>query len=103
MHKKTFKHAWIVPGLFAFISILLLQGCAPPRAADAGKHSGSAWWEEEVEVPSTPYKASSYYFCFWNLENFFDDQNDHRTGPDEEYDLWFSEDKGDFEKKLKHL
>jgi endonuclease/exonuclease/phosphatase family metal-dependent hydrolase len=36
--------------------------------------------------------ADGYLFCFWNAENFFDDQNDHRKGPgDREYDAWFAE------------
>lgn len=53
---------------------------------------------------STPAKPASatqtaastgpaeYVFCHWNVENFFDDKNDGRTGPgDREYDAWFAE------------
>jgi endonuclease/exonuclease/phosphatase family metal-dependent hydrolase len=106
MKKHLFAgRLWLIPGLSTALIILVLQGigCAPPRAAETQKHDGSAWWEEEVQTPNAPYKASSYYFCFWNLENFFDDHNDHRTGPDEEYDLWFSEAQSDLELKLKHI
>ncbi len=98
-----------LPLLFLLTAALMLpflgSGCLPPQSADADSHSqaGSAWWEEEVEPPDTPYTAPSYLFCFWNLENFFDDHNDHRTGADEEYDQWFSEDQQDLEKKIKHL
>src|ERR1051326_7139131 len=99
------RHAWIIPAVASCTLVVVFQiaGCIPPRAQDKNKHDGSAWWEEEVELPTTPYRAPSYTFCFWNLENFFDDHNDHRTGPDEEYDVWFAEEHGDFEKKIKHI
>jgi endonuclease/exonuclease/phosphatase family metal-dependent hydrolase len=33
-----------------------------------------------------------YLLCFWNVENFFDDQRDNRAGPgDKEYDGWFAD------------
>ena len=31
-------------------------------------------------------------FCLWNMENLFDDQDDRRRYPDEEYDSWFVKD-----------
>lgn len=35
---------------------------------------------------------NEFLFCFWNVENFFDDRNDHRNGPgDKQYDAWFAE------------
>lgn len=48
--------------------------------------------------------ADSYLFCFWNVENLFDDRNDGRTGPgDKEYDGWFARDSAALELKLKRL
>src|SRR5262245_37327786 len=36
--------------------------------------------------------SHEYLFCFWNVENFFDDQRDGRTGPgDKEYDGWYAD------------
>jgi endonuclease/exonuclease/phosphatase family metal-dependent hydrolase len=43
--------------------------------------------------PSTPAatRAGEYLFCFWNVENLFDDRFDRRTGPgDKEYDGWLA-------------
>lgn len=40
---------------------------------------------------STAASTDGYLFCFWNVENLFDDQYDRRTGPgDKEYDVWLS-------------
>src|SRR5262245_49701739 len=51
---------------------------------------------DNLEASKSPQNASArtgadsrrdYLFCFWNVENLFDDQDDHRTGPgDKEYD-----------------
>src|SRR5262245_39166438 len=56
--------------------------------------------------PQFPAPASpdGYFFCFWNVENLFDDRDDHRTGPgDREYDSWFARDPAAFQLKLAHL
>src|SRR5207248_11010297 len=40
-------------------------------------------------APAAGDGQGDYLFCFWNVENFFDDRLDHRTGPgDKEYDGW---------------
>src|SRR5262249_40585033 len=40
-------------------------------------------------------------FCFWNVENLFDDRpNPKLTGVDREYDKWFAEDKEALGQKL---
>jgi len=44
-----------------------------------------------------------YLFCFWNTENFFDDQHDKRGRVDEEYDNWFASKPEDFRLKVTHL
>jgi endonuclease/exonuclease/phosphatase family metal-dependent hydrolase len=84
------------------------SGCEPfaPISSEredqeSDKHGN--WWEEAVEAPPTPYRAASYLLCFWNLENYFDDHDDHRTGADKEYDEWFAEDHQDLETKIRNL
>lgn len=45
-----------------------------------------------------------YLFCMWNVENFFDNKDDHRkTEPDKEYDSWFGNNPKDFKLKLDHI
>lgn len=40
----------------------------------------------------------------WNVENFFDNRDDHRhTEPDKDYDTWFSSNPRDFQLKLENL
>lgn len=47
---------------------------------------------------------SEFLFCFWNVENLFDDQNDRRTGRgDTEYDVWFSSQPEMLKLKLSNL
>ena len=55
--------------------------------------------------PATEATASGeYLFCFWNLENFFDDKLDGWTDkPDKEYDAWFAENPKVLREKLNHL
>lgn len=48
--------------------------------------------------------AQSYLFCFWNVENLFDDRADERTGPgDRDYDPWFANDPAIRKQKLERL
>ena len=42
-------------------------------------------------APQAPLPGGPYLFCFWNVENLFDDQDDRRKGRgDEEYDGWYA-------------
>lgn len=51
-----------------------------------------------------PGESGEYLFCFWNVENLFDDQVDHRPNEaDKKYDVWFAEDRGALKLKLAHL
>jgi len=47
----------------------------------------------ESNLPAPEAKvADGYLFCFWNVENFFDDKpNEHRNEADRKYDAWFAE------------
>jgi len=47
--------------------------------------------------------ATSYHFCFWNVENLFDDQDDKRKAVDEKFDNAFAEDAKLRQEKLDHL
>ncbi len=54
--------------------------------------------------PAQPPHAGDYLFCFWNVENLFDDQVDHyENKADQEYDAWFARDSDALQLKLKHL
>lgn len=59
----------------------------------------------EKPDPPKPVAAApgEYLFCFWNVENLFDDKPDKRRPPDEEYDDWFADNAADREKKYTHL
>lgn len=49
-------------------------------------------------------KAGSYLFCFWNVENLFDDSDDGRKSKgDSEFDPYFGTDADALAAKLKHL
>lgn len=72
----------------ALLALLMsvLAGCAP-----------------RTESASTQESADGYLFCFWNVENLFDDREDGRTGADREYDLWFARDPAALQLKFDHL
>jgi endonuclease/exonuclease/phosphatase family metal-dependent hydrolase len=49
-------------------------------------------------------KAESYLFCFWNVENLFDDHlNGHINKADKEFDAWFADDAKSRRLKYDHL
>ena len=46
----------------------------------------------------------SYLFCFWNMENFFDDKvNGWTHEPDKTYDTWFANDPAAMKQKLDNV
>ncbi len=47
--------------------------------------------------------AGGFLFCFWNVENLFDDRDDQRHGADKEYDHWFAHNDEDRQLKYDHL
>jgi endonuclease/exonuclease/phosphatase family metal-dependent hydrolase len=73
--------------LIPFLAILLLPGC------------------QRLTNPATEAAGpGEYLFCFWNLENFFDDQlDDYSRQPDKEFDAWFAESPRMLKEKLDHL
>jgi endonuclease/exonuclease/phosphatase family metal-dependent hydrolase len=70
-----------LPGLLLGLAALALSGCYPPPAAPTTSPA-----EERGAA------ADDYLFCFWNLENLFDDKVDDYREPDKAYDEWFAED-----------
>jgi endonuclease/exonuclease/phosphatase family metal-dependent hydrolase len=56
-----------------------------------------------VNKPQEETSANGYLFCFWNVENLFDDREDHRAGADREYDRWFAQDADIRNLKYRHL
>jgi endonuclease/exonuclease/phosphatase family metal-dependent hydrolase len=71
------------------------------------------WYRNRTPAPAAPPPDAplaadgapgDYLFCFWNAENFFDDQvNGWKNRPDEEYDTWFAKDGRAFHLKLANL
>jgi endonuclease/exonuclease/phosphatase family metal-dependent hydrolase len=81
------------PLIWLVIALVVLVGCVQCFTA-ATHHESSA--------ASAP--ADGYLFCFWNAENLFDDQDDHRhTEADKEYDSWFAHNPAALHAKLDHL
>jgi endonuclease/exonuclease/phosphatase family metal-dependent hydrolase len=80
--------------------ILLLTGPpfrrpAPPTTGPGAGPEGDA---------SGAVGPGDYLFCFWNVENFFDDQPEERpTRADAEYDGWFVRDPAALGRKLENL
>lgn len=73
----------------AFLA-LFLQGCARDPESDGARNAGS-------------YQPGSYLFCFWNVENLFDDHLDQRNKVDTLYDRWFAENPRVRQEKYSHL
>ena len=81
----------------AGIGILAVAGLALGLVLAGCKPTGTA----QGQPPSA---AEGYLFCFWNVENFFDDRKDGRKGPgDKEYDGWFADNPQILKHKLTKL
>jgi endonuclease/exonuclease/phosphatase family metal-dependent hydrolase len=75
------------PVFYILITAFFLAGCQPTR-------------NQATEATA----SGEYLFCFWNLENLFDDKVDGWTDkPDKEYDAWFAENPKVLREKLNHL
>jgi endonuclease/exonuclease/phosphatase family metal-dependent hydrolase len=78
------KLAVLLPGL---VYALFLIGCA-----------------ENAETSQSAGPRRDYLFCFWNVENLFDDHLDgHENRGDIEFDTWFARDPAALRLKLAHL
>lgn len=83
--RRSNQLQWVIVLLFlSLVLVLVLKPREPP--------------------PSQLISPGSYLFCFWNVENLFDDRDDRRGGPgDEEYDPWFARNPELLRQKLDHL
>jgi endonuclease/exonuclease/phosphatase family metal-dependent hydrolase len=60
--------------------------------------------QPSLPTSTTPTSQSEFVFCHWNVENFFDDKNDGRTGQgDKEYDNLFADNPDLLKQKLAKL
>jgi endonuclease/exonuclease/phosphatase family metal-dependent hydrolase len=80
------------------LALAVLTGCPTPTSRPAPE-------PEPEPSPEAGWGArGDYLFCFWNVENLFDDQDDQRkTRADAPFDRWFAQDKPALEAKLEHL
>jgi endonuclease/exonuclease/phosphatase family metal-dependent hydrolase len=60
---------------------------------------------DNVPPPAAAFPPGSrdVSFCVWNMENLFDDREDQRRHPDDEYDRWFAEQPSTRMLKYQHL
>jgi endonuclease/exonuclease/phosphatase family metal-dependent hydrolase len=71
----------------------LLAGCGLPSETEATAPGAAA-----------DSAGNTYLFCFWNVENLFDDRNDGlKKEPDKAFDQWFSKDKEALQQKLSKI
>lgn len=56
------------------------------------------WHQADTTLP-----PGTVVFAFWNVENLFDDVDDHRRSVDEPYDNWFATDAATRKLKYDHL
>jgi len=78
-------------GLVA-VSLLLIVYWSLTRPSATGPSSS----------PTSPGQKT-IVLCVWNLENLFDDRDDHRRSPDEEFDRWFVDDPATRVKKYERI
>jgi endonuclease/exonuclease/phosphatase family metal-dependent hydrolase len=91
MARQQRRTRWLLPPAAGALLALALAAC--------GDLATTATHHHRPDNEGTPY-----LFCFWNVENLFDDVNDHRkTKGDEEYDALFGSDAEALSFKLKHL
>lgn len=76
----------------AIVGLLLLAGIAVYIANRPGP----------VPAPE-PGDGGTVVFCFWNMENLFDDKDDKLGSVDEQYDTWFVEKPEDRKAKYEKL
>jgi endonuclease/exonuclease/phosphatase family metal-dependent hydrolase len=78
-----------------------------PEFGTPGESSGDADVSPLVNVPppaaAFPAGSRDVVFCFWNVENLFDDIDDKRRQVDEPFDRWFVTDPEARQKKYDRL
>jgi endonuclease/exonuclease/phosphatase family metal-dependent hydrolase len=78
--------------------LVVLLGLAPLSCSGSPASAPGAAPEAAAAEPA------SYLFCFWNVENLFDDMPNKQAHPaDKEYDEWFAQDAQARRLKYEHL
>jgi endonuclease/exonuclease/phosphatase family metal-dependent hydrolase len=76
------------PVVLALLVVLLIVWWATtPPAEPTPSAEGQA--QAGAQVDGSPRE---FLFCFWNVENLFDDREDQRLSVDKPYDTWFARD-----------
>ena len=97
---------------FGLLVLGAVLGCPEPKAVDPRFTPGIAGpvGGNQLPLPDAlpedpdPPASGDYFFCFWNVENLFDDVDDGRTKRgDKEYDGFFASQPKMLERKLDHL
>jgi endonuclease/exonuclease/phosphatase family metal-dependent hydrolase len=75
-------------GLALLVVVLIVWWANRPSPEPAPPADGDV---QAVGLPADGSPAD-YLFCFWNVENLFDDREDQRLSIDRPYDTWFARD-----------
>lgn len=90
----------VVGGLLYFSGAFRKVEHPQPPAGET--HYGEMGELTPVAADGPPGKRD-VFFCFWNVENLFDDKNDNRRSVDEEFDNAFADNAELRQLKLDHL
>jgi endonuclease/exonuclease/phosphatase family metal-dependent hydrolase len=82
---RSWQGVAILLGILIVLIIINNRGCGRDRGPEPRTGPGD------------------YLFCFWNVENLFDDRDDNRSRIDEQYDDWFAHDVVDRQEKYAHV
>src|SRR5262245_20546803 len=84
--------AILVSLVLVLLVVWVIVGIADKRSAPGGPGA-----------PPQSIPQEGYEFCFWNVENLFDDRDDNRRQEDERYDTQFSQNPSLLDEKLGNL
>lgn len=77
---------WPIGAAVLLVLLIAWWASSPTNATpQAGRQTA------DVGIPGDN-GARDYLFCFWNVENLFDDREDQRLSVDRQYDTWFARD-----------
>lgn len=89
----------ILAGLIV-LGLLAIPACVEKSTDD---HETVPGGDHSIQSDSLSSKDLEVFFCFWNVENLFDDKNDKRNSTDEPYDNPFAENRSLRDMKLDRL
>ena len=96
---------------FLFTVIVFSAGCTPEKLRDSSDSSipsrerspgsGSRAPAPRGDVASSADDYKTYLFCTWNVENFYDDQDDPKAN--DEMENWYGQNPAMFQLKISRL